>query len=76
MATVFKSQGIGQPIIIEELIDKYGKAKVGRWAKDPDGGIPDRCDYCRLINIKPAIGFVVIDGWRHGYCQEHERMRS
>lgn len=70
MATVFISQGVGKPIIVEELIDKYGKAKIGRWAKAPQ--IPDRCEFCPLIDIKPAIGFVERDGWREGYCQEHK----
>ena len=70
MATVFKSQGVGQPIIVEELIDKYGKAKTGRWAKAPS--IPDRCEFCPLIDIKLAIGFVTEDGWRLGYCEEHK----
>lgn len=70
MATVFTSQGVGKPVIIEELIDKYGEAKVGRWCKSPQ--IPDRCMFCPLIDIKPAVGFVTSNGWREGYCQEHK----
>jgi hypothetical protein len=72
MAVEFISQGAGKPIIVNDLLAKYGNYKVGRWAKDPDGGIPDRCYYCPLADIKPAVGFVVEDGWRYGYCQDHK----
>ena len=73
MATVFYSQGAGKPVVVEDLLAKNGPYKVGRWAKDPDGGIPDRCYFCPLINIKPAISYIVKDGWRYGYCEEHKR---
>ena len=69
MATEFISQGAGKPIIVNDLLAKYGKPKVGRWAKAPD--VPDRCEFCPLIDIKPAIGYFTQDGWRYGYCAEH-----
>ena len=69
MATVFHSQGVGQPVLVENLLARYGQYKVGRWAKAPD--VPDRCDFCPLMDIRPAIGFVTEDNWRYGYCEEH-----
>lgn len=69
MATVFTSQGVGQPILVEESSDKYGKAKIGRWCKPPQ--IPDRCEFCPLADIQPAVGYFTQDGYRYGYCQEH-----
>lgn len=69
MPTLFISQGVGQPIMAVNLLDKYGNARVGRWCKAPES--PDRCDYCPLDDIRPAVGFRVIDGWRHGYCAQH-----
>ena len=71
MATVFHSQGVGKPIIVEDLLAKHGSYKVGRWCLPPH--IPDRCDFCPLGDIKPAVGFVVDDGWRHGFCEEHKQ---
>jgi len=69
--TVFHSQGVGKPILVENLLAKYGPYKVGRWCKAPEE--PDRCDFCLLADIKPAVGFVVDeDGWRHGYCSQHQ----
>jgi len=57
---------------MEDLVARHGPYKVGRWCKPPE--IPDRCDFCPLADIKPAVGFVVDqDGWRHGFCEEHRQ---
>jgi hypothetical protein len=70
MATEFISQGIYKAVIMKNLTAKYGEPKVGRWAKPPY--TPDRCEFCPLIDIKPAISFVTDNlGWRLGYCPEH-----
>ena len=74
MATVFHSQGVGQPILVEDLLAKYGEPKVGRWAKAPS--IPDRCDFCPLRDIRPAVGYIEDDGWRFGICAGHARRRK
>ena len=72
MATVFHSQGVGQPILVEDLLAKYGEPEVGRWAKAP--GIPDRCEFCPLGDIRIATGYVSdADGWRYGYCPAHQQ---
>jgi formate dehydrogenase maturation protein FdhE len=71
MTFMFVSQGVGKPIIVVDLLAKYGKPKTGRWAKAPDE--PDRCYYCPLSDIKPSVGFVEDgEGWRYGYCAEHK----
>ncbi len=71
MTLVFHSQGVGKAPIVEDLLAKYGEPKTGRWAKVPYE--PDRCDFCPLADIKPAIGFTTeSDGWRHGYCEHHK----
>jgi len=72
MPLVFSSQGKGRPIQVVDLMAKYGSYSVGRWAREPDGGRPDRCYFCPLADIRPAVGFVVRDGWRYGYCEKHK----
>ena len=72
MALVFHSQGVGKPPLMENTLNKYGPAEVGRWAKWRKSAPPDRCDFCSLADIKPATGFVVEDGWMRGYCAEHK----
>ena len=71
MATVFHSQGVNKPIIVEDLLAKHGSYKVGRWCLPPH--IPDRCDFCPLGDIKPTVGFVVDGGWRHGFCADRSQ---
>ena len=67
--TVFHSQGRGKPILVEDLLAKHGPYKIGRWCRPPQE--PDRCDFCPLADIKPAVGFVEEEGWRRGFCEDH-----
>ena len=69
MAIVLHSQGVGKPPIVENLLYKYGPAKVGRWCRAPE--VPDRCKWCELADIRPAVGFVLDGEWRLGYCPAH-----
>ena len=71
MAIVLHSQGVGQPIIMQDLLAKHGPYKVGRWCESPL--VPDRCEFCPLDDIKPAVGFIVNNGWRYGFCEEHQQ---
>jgi len=67
MAFLIRSQGVGRPPVLIDLLATHGPYKVGRWCKAPDE--PDRCYFCPLADVKPATGYVVRDGWRHGHCQ-------
>ena len=71
MPIVLHSQGVGEPVLVQDLNATHGPHKVGRWCKPPH--VPDRCDFCELADIRPAIGYVTEqDGWRHGYCERHK----
>lgn len=72
MATVFHSQGVGKPILVEDLLAKHGPYEVGRWCVATAGKVPDRCDLCPLADVQPAIGFVQSEGWRYGFCASHQ----
>jgi len=71
MTQAYISQGVGKPIVVVDLLSKYGKPSTGRWCKPPQ--IPDRCDFCPLRDIKPATGYITDEqGWRVGYCNDHK----
>jgi hypothetical protein len=59
---------------VRDELAKYGPYQVGRWARG--GPAPDRCYWCPLADIKPAVGVVSSKDrgvlWSYGYCQEHE----
>ena len=44
--------------------------KTGRWAKPPQE--PSDCYFCLnpdLLKRRPAVGYVLRDGWRLGVCR-------
>lgn len=72
MAMVFRSQGAGQPILVDDLLAKHGTYQVGRWCSAGGPAVPDRCDACDLADIRPAVGYVQARGWRFGFCEQHQ----
>ncbi len=71
MPTLIISNGAGKPLTMVDLATKYGPYKVGRWCKAPE--VPDRCDFCPLADIRPAVGWRRDGEWRRGFCEQHRQ---
>lgn len=81
MATVIRRESPGGLFTMTDLLAKHGPYNVGRWAAAPE--MPDRCYFCPLADVWPAVGVVemVEEEWenendgerwfRYGFCERH-----